>query len=64
MARVEGLVEWRLHLGVAKRYRAPAAPFARKYTASDIELLVEMDRANEYVCGPAIGNLFKRAYNT
>ena len=28
-----------------KRYRAPAAPFARKYNALDIELLVEMDRA-------------------
>ena len=30
-----------------KRYRAPAAPFARKYTALDIELLVEMDKAHE-----------------
>lgn len=49
---------------LAKRYRAPAAPFARKYTASDIELLLEMDRAHEDVCGPAIAHLFKRAYNT
>lgn len=49
---------------LAKRYRAPAAPFARKYTASDIDLLVEMDRANVDVCGPAIVHLFKRAYNT
>ena len=49
---------------LAKRYRAPAAPFTRKYTASDIDLLVEMDRANEDVCGPAIVHLFKRAYNT
>ncbi len=47
---------------LAKRYRAPAAPFARKYTASDIELLVEMDRANEDVCGPAVVHLLKRAY--
>jgi len=47
---------------LAKRYRAPAAPFARKYTASDIELLVEMDRANEDVCGPAIVHLLKRAH--
>ena len=37
---------------LAKRYRAPAAPFARKYTPSDIDLLVEMDRANVDVCGP------------
>jgi hypothetical protein len=48
---------------LAKRYCAPAAPFARKYTARDIELLVEMDRANEDVCGPAIAHLLHRAYN-
>ena len=40
---------------------------ARKYTADDIDpaddidLLVEMDQANEQVCGPAISHLFKRA---
>jgi hypothetical protein len=49
---------------LVKRYCAPAAPFARKYTASDIELLVEMDKANADVCGPAIVHLFKRAFNT
>jgi len=48
---------------LAKRYRTPAAPFARKYTASDIELLVEMDRANEDVCGPAVVHLLRRAYH-
>ena len=47
---------------LAKRHCAPAAPFARKYTASDIELLVQMDRANEDVCGPAIVHLLKRAH--
>ena len=46
-----------------KRYTAPAAPFTRKYTSIDIELLVEMDKANEDVCGPAIVHLLKRAYN-
>jgi len=45
-----------------KRYRAPAAPFARKYTATDVELLVEMDRAHEDVCGPAIVHLLQRAH--
>jgi transposase InsO family protein len=45
-----------------KRYRAPAAPFARKYTAGDVELLVQMDRAHEDVCGPAIAHLLLRAY--
>ena len=46
-----------------KRYTAPTAPFARKYTPIDIELLVEMDKANEDVCGPAIVHLLKRAYH-
>jgi transposase InsO family protein len=45
-----------------KRYRAPATPFERKYTPSDIKLLVEMDKANEDVCGPAIAHLLQRAY--
>ena len=46
---------------LAKRYCAPALPFARKYTAGDVALLVQMDRANEDVCGPAIAHLLKRA---
>lgn len=46
---------------LAKRYRAPTAPFARKYSAGDVQLLVEMDRANEDVCGPAIVHLLHRA---
>ena len=37
-------------------------PFARKYTAGDVELLVQMDRANEDVCGPAIVHLLQRAF--
>ncbi|MDP2818930.1 MAG: integrase [Polaromonas sp.] len=48
---------------LAKRYRAPVAPFARKYTALDIEHLVEMDKAHEDVCGPAIIHLLKRAFH-
>ena len=48
---------------LAKRYRAPAAPFARKYTSGDVERLVEMDKANEDVCGPAIAHLLQRAYH-
>lgn len=47
---------------LTKRYRAPAAPFARKYTAADIALLVEMDKAHEDVCGPAVVHLLRRAY--
>ena len=51
------------NIPLLKRYRAPAAPFARKYTALDIELLVEMDKAHEDVCGPAITHLLKRAFH-
>ncbi len=47
---------------LAKRYRAPTVPFARKYTQTDVQLLVEMDRANEDVCGPAVVHLLKRAW--
>jgi transposase InsO family protein len=47
---------------LVKRYRAPAAPFARKYTAVDVALLVEMDRAHEDVCGAAIAHLLQRAH--
>lgn len=47
---------------LVKRYRAPAAPFARKYTAQDVELLVEMDRAHEDVCGAATAHLLQRAH--
>jgi hypothetical protein len=47
---------------LTKRYGPPAKPFARKYTAADIALLVEMDKAHEDVCGPAIVHLLRRAY--
>jgi transposase InsO family protein len=45
-----------------KRYAKPTVPFARKYTSADTELLVQMDRANEDVCGPAIVHLLRRAF--
>jgi transposase InsO family protein len=48
---------------LGKIYTAPAAPFARKYTPADVALLVEMDKAHEDVCGPAIALLLQRAYS-
>jgi len=48
---------------LTKRYRAPTAPFPRKYTSSDIEQLIDMDKANDDVCGPAIAHLLQRAYS-
>ena len=47
---------------LAKRHARPAAPFTRKYTPGDVALLVEMDRANEDVCGVAIVHLLRRAF--
>lgn len=48
---------------LVKRYTAPRTAYARKYTAADVALLVEMDRANEDVCGPAIAHLLRRAFH-
>lgn len=47
---------------LAKHYRPPTQPFARQYTPADVALLVEMDKAHENVCGPAIACLLQRAY--
>ena len=60
------VAQWRKHrlaaVPLAKRYCAPSAPFARKYTPGDVSLLVQMDKAHEDVCGPAVAHLLKRAY--
>ena len=45
-----------------KRYGAPSMPFARRYTATDVELLVLVDRAYEDMSGLAITHVLKRAY--
>jgi len=47
---------------LTKRYRAPRTTFVRHYTAEDVRLLVEMDKAHEDVCGPAIAHLLRRAW--
>ena len=47
---------------LAKRYRAPRTTFARRYTTEDVRLLVEMDKAHEDVCGPAVVHLLRRAW--
>jgi hypothetical protein len=47
---------------LAKRYRAPRTTYARHYTTEDVRLLVEMDKAHEDVCGPAIAHLLRRAW--
>ena len=59
------ILQWRTNrlasTPLTKRYKSPAAPFIRKYTATDVALLVEMDKASENACGPATVHLFKRA---
>ena len=52
----------RAPIPLRKHYRAPAVPLARKYTPADVALLVEMDKAHEDVCGPAMACLLQRAY--
>jgi len=47
-----------------KRFQAPRAPFARKYSMTDVALLVEVDRAYEDTCGTAITHVLKRAYQS
>lgn len=34
----------------------------RRYTAEDVRLLVEVDKAHEDICGPAIAHLLRRAW--
>lgn len=46
-----------------KRYCAPHTRFVHRYTAEDVRLLVEMDKAHEDACGPAIVHLLKRAWH-
>jgi len=46
----------------AQAISRPGRALGRKYTPADVALLVEMDRANENVCGPAIAHLLQRAH--
>jgi hypothetical protein len=47
---------------LCKRYGAPPMPFARRYSATDVELLVLVDRAYEDMSGLAITHVLKRAH--
>jgi transposase InsO family protein len=50
----EGIIE--------DRRRAPAKPFARRYTAEDIRLLAEVDALHGTLSGPATRKLCERMY--
>lgn len=63
-AQLRRLVSRRLkgeHL--AKRYRAPAVGFARKFTAADVKLLAQTDALHNTLSGPATKCLMQRAYS-
>jgi len=47
---------------LAKRYRAPAHGFARKFTPADVALLAETDALHATLSGPATVHLLRRAY--
>lgn len=47
---------------LAKRYRAPAHAFARKFTAADIALLATVDRAMDTLSGPATACVLRRQH--
>lgn len=47
---------------LAKRYRAPAVGFARKFTPADVKLLAQTDALHNTLSGPATKCLMQRAY--
>jgi len=47
---------------LAKRYRAPAVGFVRKFTAADVKLLAQTDALHNTVSGPATKCLMQRAW--
>jgi transposase InsO family protein len=60
-AQVQRLVaRWRAGEPLVKHYRAPAHAFARRYTAADVALLVEVDRAMGTLSGPATACVLRR----
>ena len=60
-AQVQRLVAtWRTGEPLIKRYRAPAHAFARRYTAADVALLADVDRAMGTMSGPATACVLRR----
>jgi len=60
-AQVKRLVAtWRGGKPLVKRYRAPEHAYARRYTAADVVLLVDVDRAMGTLSGPATACVLRR----
>jgi transposase InsO family protein len=60
-AQVTRLVSrWMAREPLVKHYRAPQHAFARRYTATDVALLAEVDRAMGTLSGPATACVLRR----
>jgi len=60
-AQVKRLVAtWRAGEPLVKRYRVPVHAFARRYTAADVALLADVDRAMNTLSGPATACVLRR----
>jgi transposase InsO family protein len=60
-AQVTRLVSrWMGGKRLVKQYRAPEHAFARRYTAADVALLAEVDRAMDTMSGPATACVLRR----
>lgn len=60
-AQITRLVSrWTSGKPLVKNYRAPEHAFARRYTAADVALLVEVDRAMGTLSGPATACVLRR----
>jgi transposase InsO family protein len=60
-AQVTRLVSrWVKGKRLVKEYRAPEQAFARRYTAADVALLAEVDRAMDTLSGPATACVLRR----
>ena len=60
-AQVTRLVSrWTSGKRLVKEYRAPEHAFARRYTAADVALLAEVDRAMDTLSGPATACVLRR----
>jgi transposase InsO family protein len=60
-AQVTRLVSrWVAGRPLSKQYRAPEHAFARRYTAADVALLAEVDRAMGTLSGPATARVLQR----
>ena len=55
------IAQWQQARQILDRRGPPAQPFARRYTAADVRLLVQLDRLHGQLSGPATKKLAERA---